>query len=156
MLQNAQRDRAQFAWIPMGDTCAFCLTLGSRGWQNQSKKAMKNGHAEHIHANCDCQYAVRFDGRSTVEGYDPEALKAQYDSFEGKPREKINAWRREKYAANPEKYRELTSGATNEEIARKLFISVKTVESYRAKIMNKLGLKTRAELVEYALKKKLL
>ena len=81
MLQNAQRDRAQFAWIPMGDTCAFCLTLGSRGWQNQSKKAMKNGHAEHIHANCDCQYAVRFDGRSTVEGYDPDALKAQYDSF---------------------------------------------------------------------------
>ena len=95
MLQNAQRDRAQFAWIPMGDTCAFCLTLGSRGWQNQSKKAMKNGHAEHIHANCDCQYAVRFDGRSTVEGYDPDALKAQYDSFEGTPQEKINAWRRE-------------------------------------------------------------
>lgn len=95
VLQNAQRDRAQFAWIPMGDTCAFCLTLGSRGWQNQSKKAMKNGHAEHIHANCDCQYAVRFDGRSTVEGYDPEALKAQYDSFEGTPQEKINAWRRE-------------------------------------------------------------
>ena len=95
MLQNARRDRAQFAWIPMGDTCAFCLTLGSRGWQNQSKKAMKNGHAEHIHANCDCQYAVRFDGRSTVEGYDPDALKAQYDSFEGTPQEKINAWRRE-------------------------------------------------------------
>ena len=95
MLQNAKRDHAQFAWIPMGDTCAFCLTLASRGWQYQSAKTMKNGHAEHIHANCNCEYCIRFDGKSTVEGYDPDALKAQYDSFEGTPQEKINAWRRE-------------------------------------------------------------
>ena len=26
-LINAERDGAQFAWIPMGDTCAFCITL---------------------------------------------------------------------------------------------------------------------------------
>ena len=45
-LKNAQRDGAQFAWIPSGDTCAFCLTLASRGWQNMSDKALKNGHAE--------------------------------------------------------------------------------------------------------------
>ena len=50
----------------------------------------------------------------------------------------------------------IARGYGNKEIGEKLFISVKTVESYRAKIMNKLGLKTRAELVEYALKKKLL
>ena len=95
MLQNARRDGAEFAWIPMGDTCAFCLTLASRGWQYQSKKAMKNGHAEHIHSNCDCEYCVRFDGKSTVAGYDPEALQEKYYSFEGKPDEKIRAWRRE-------------------------------------------------------------
>lgn len=50
----------------------------------------------------------------------------------------------------------LARGYGNKEIGEKLFISVKTVESYRSKIMNKLGLHTRAELVEYALKKKLL
>ena len=50
----------------------------------------------------------------------------------------------------------IARGYGNKEIGEKLFISVKTVESYRAKIMNKLGLRTRAELVEYALKKKLL
>ena len=50
----------------------------------------------------------------------------------------------------------IARGYGNKEIGEKLFISVKTVESYRAKIMNKLGLKTRAELVDYALKKKLL
>ena len=32
-LQNAQRDGAEWAWIPHGDTCAFCITLASRGWQ---------------------------------------------------------------------------------------------------------------------------
>ena len=31
ILQNAQRDGAQFAWIPSGETCAFCITLASRG-----------------------------------------------------------------------------------------------------------------------------
>ena len=39
MLRNAARDGAQFAWIPSGDTCAFCITLASRGWQYQSKKS---------------------------------------------------------------------------------------------------------------------
>lgn len=50
MLKNALRDGAEFAWVPNGDTCAFCMTLASRGWQKASKKAIKNGHAEHIHA----------------------------------------------------------------------------------------------------------
>lgn len=45
-LKNAERDGAQFAWVPHGDTCAFCITLASRGWQYMSKKAMRNGHAD--------------------------------------------------------------------------------------------------------------
>lgn len=99
MLQNAKRDRAQFAWIPMGDTCAFCMTLASRGWQYMSKKAMANGHAEHIHANCDCEYCIRFDTTSTVEGYDPDRYLEMYENAEGDtPQDKINAMRRELYA----------------------------------------------------------
>ncbi len=94
-LKNAQRDGAQFAWIPHGDTCAFCLTLASRGWQYMSKNALKNGHAEHIHANCDCEYSVRFDGSSTVEGYDPDKYLEMYNNAEGStPNEKINSMRR--------------------------------------------------------------
>lgn len=42
-------------------------------------------------------------------------------------------------------------GHTNQAIADKLFLSVKTVESYRARLMTKLGLKTRAELTQMAL-----
>lgn len=94
-LKNAMRDGAQFAWVPHGDTCAFCITLASRGWQYMSKKALKNGHAEHIHAHCDCEYAVRFDGKSTVAGYDPDKYLRIYEGMPGKtPDEKINSLRR--------------------------------------------------------------
>ncbi|HXG41465.1 MAG TPA: response regulator transcription factor [Dehalococcoidia bacterium] len=48
------------------------------------------------------------------------------------------------------------AGYTNQEIARQLFISPKTVDTYRQRIMEKLGLQRRSELVRYALKKGLL
>lgn len=100
-LHNAIRDHAEFAWIPSGDTCGYCLTLASRGWQQISKKTLKKGHAEHIHANCDCQYAIRFDGKSTVEGYDPDKYLEQYENAEGRtPEEKINSMRRANYIKN--------------------------------------------------------
>ena len=102
-VQNALRDGAQWAWIPQSDTCAFCITLASRGWQRASKKAIKNGHAEHIHANCDCMYAIRFDDTTNVEGYEPEKYLEVYQNAEGAtPKDKINAMRREFYAANKE------------------------------------------------------
>ena len=45
----------------------------------------------------------------------------------------------------------LALGHTNQEIAQKLFISVRTVDTHRAHIMRKLQLDTRAELVMFAL-----
>jgi DNA-binding NarL/FixJ family response regulator len=45
----------------------------------------------------------------------------------------------------------LALGYTNQEIGAKLYISVRTVETHRAHIMQKLNLTTRAELVLYAL-----
>lgn len=45
----------------------------------------------------------------------------------------------------------LALGHTNQEIAEQLYISVRTAESHRAHIMQKLSLSTRAELVRYAL-----
>ncbi len=47
-------------------------------------------------------------------------------------------------------------GHTSVEIARKLQLSPRTVESHRANIHRKLGLSTRAELVRYALRRGLL
>ena len=103
MLKNAIRDRAEFAWIPVGTTCAFCITLASRGWQRISNKALKNGHAEHIHANCDCSYMVRHSSDFDVSGYQPEKYQRMYYDAEGnKPKDKINSMRREFYQENRE------------------------------------------------------
>ena len=98
-LKNAVRDGAEWAWVPHGDTCPFCITLASNGWQKASSKVLKGGHAEHIHANCDCEFAIRFAHNTTVAGYDPEKYLAQYNAA-GRD---INKMRRVNYAANKER-----------------------------------------------------
>lgn len=114
---------AQFAWIPSGDTCAFCLALAANGWQYQTEGAAAS-HAEHIHSNCDCTYAVRFGNDGGIEGYDPDAIAEQIwddvvaqgatdgykdlDSFYHGAfnSDVINAVRRQNYARNKEEINE--------------------------------------------------
>ena len=98
-LKNAVRDGAEWAWVPHGDTCPFCITLASNGWQKASSKVLKGGYAEHIHANCDCEFAIRFDHNTTVAGYDPEKYLKQYRDAGGD----INKMRRVNYADNKER-----------------------------------------------------
>jgi two-component system, NarL family, response regulator NreC len=45
----------------------------------------------------------------------------------------------------------LAQGHTNQAIADRLFLSVKTIETYRARIAEKLGLRTRADIIRYAI-----
>jgi two-component system response regulator NreC len=47
-------------------------------------------------------------------------------------------------------------GHTSAEVARTLALSPRTVETHRARIHKKLGLATRADLVSYALRRRLL
>ena len=50
-----------------------------------------------------------------------------------------------------EVFRLVALGHSNSEIAELMFLSVKTIETYKARLMRKLGLGTRAELVRFAL-----
>lgn len=92
---NAIRDGAEWAWVPHGDACPFCRMLASNGWQRASKNLLKKGHAQHIHANCDCEFAVRFSREFDVSGYDPEEYLRQYRDAGSD----VNAMRRIDYAA---------------------------------------------------------
>ena len=92
---NAIRDGAEWAWVPHGDACPFCRMLASNGWQKASKNLLKKGHAQHIHANCDCEFAVRFSREFDVSGYDPEEYLRQYRDAGSD----VNAMRRIDYAA---------------------------------------------------------
>ena len=46
----------------------------------------------------------------------------------------------------------VASGKSNKELAERLFISLKTVETHKTHILDKLGLKNSTELVKYAIK----
>lgn len=101
ILKNAKRDGAYFAWIPSGDGCPFCRVIASNGWRKAGKKTLKGNHATHIHNNCKCEYAVRFNSSLGVEGYDPEKFYKEYDEADGSNwNDKVNSMRRSDYAEN--------------------------------------------------------
>jgi two-component system, NarL family, response regulator NreC len=67
---------------------------------------------------------------------------------------------RDSYSALTEREREIlklvAEGLTNNQIAERLYISPKTVDTHRTHIMDKLNLHSRAELVKYAMRRGLL
>lgn len=96
-LLNARKGRAQCAWVPNGDTCAFCIMLASRGWRSVDD----NPQVEHLHSNCDCTYAIRYNNETEIAGYDPEAYYEEYKDAEGRTtEEKLNSMRRSYYKRN--------------------------------------------------------
>ena len=80
-------------------------------------------------------------GARLVEAAAAERKRAEVDPLSEREREVL---------------RLLALGHTNQEIAKMLYISVRTAETHRAHIMQKLGLSSRAELVRYALSEGLL
>ena len=80
-------------------------------------------------------------GARLVEADAEERKRAELDPLSEREREVL---------------RLLALGHTNQEIAKMLYISVRTAETHRAHIMQKLRLESRAELVRYALEQGLL
>ena len=80
-------------------------------------------------------------GARLIEAAAAERKRAEVDPLSEREREVL---------------RLLALGHTNQEIAKMLYISVRTAETHRAHIMQKLGLASRAELVRYALSEGLL
>jgi two-component system response regulator NreC len=80
-------------------------------------------------------------GARLIEAEVAAALRAEQDPLSAREREVL---------------RLLALGHTNQEIAKRLYISVRTAETHRAHIMQKLRLESRAELVRYALAQGLL
>lgn len=106
-LKNAIRDKAYYAWIPMGDTCPFCLSIAAEGWQRATAQALAGGHAEHIHGNCDCSYATKHEAETSYKAYDPSQYSKIYDNAEGDTEEeKINYMRRQAYKTNKDRINE--------------------------------------------------
>lgn len=109
-----------------------------------------SGYVTKTHADSDLLRAIREVVRGEVFLY-PSAAKLllrRYQETEAgeeqSPLQKLSAREREVLALTAE-------GFSSSEIGQKLFISPKTVDTYRSRIMQKLGLRHRTELVRFAL-----
>lgn len=119
-------------------------------------KAGASGYVRKTAADEELVEAIRVVARGDVFLY-PSATRMLLDDYLAQVRA---GYEQDSYETLSEREREilrlLAEGHTNAEIAQKLNISVKTVETYRTRIMEKLHLRTRAELVRYALRKGLI
>lgn len=108
VMLNAQKNGAEYAWIPGGaETCAFCIALASNGWQPASKATAMGEHADHIHDNCECEFAIRFDRDTQYSSYDADKYAQIYSDADGRSsQDKINSIRRDLYADNADKINE--------------------------------------------------
>jgi DNA-binding NarL/FixJ family response regulator len=113
-----------------------------------------SGYVTKANADVDLAEAIRTVARDEVFLY-PSAAKLLLQRYrtdeEGEegPLEALSEREREVLGLTAE-------GFSSTEIGKKLFISPKTVDTYRSRIMQKLGLTHRSELVRFALKTGLL
>ena len=87
------------------------------------------------HAAAGCQYCTLTHASAPVGPASAETGRSQLEALSEREREVLGL---------------IARGFTNQQAADKLFLSVKTVESYRSRLMSKLGLKNRAEVTQFA------
>jgi len=116
----------------------------------QTLKAGASGFVHKSSADRELIDAIRTANRGDVFLY-PSAIKKLLGEYlrgeSGKANEKDSLTKRER-----EVLKATAEGYTNHEIAEQLVISPKTVDTYRQRIMEKLNLHHRSELIRYALK----
>lgn len=114
-----------------------------------------SGYVTKKSADQDLTRAIRTVARDEVFLY-PSAAKLLLQGYRGRaepqepdPLQQLSEREREVLALTAQGY-------SSREIGKKLFISPKTVDTYRSRVMEKLGLNHRAELVRFALRTGLL
>jgi DNA-binding NarL/FixJ family response regulator len=114
-----------------------------------------NGYVRKTSADQDLTHAIRTVAKDQVFLY-PSAAKLLLQGFKTKaepagpdPLEKLTDRERDVL-------QQTVQGFSSSEIGERLFISPKTVDTYRSRVMEKLGLTHRSELVRFALQTGLL
>jgi two-component system response regulator NreC len=110
-----------------------------------------NGYVRKTSADHDLTTAIRTVARDEVYLY-PSAAKLLLQGFQMKQEEKEHDPVEKLSDREREVLRMTAEGFSSTEIGEKLFISPKTVDTYRARVMEKLGLNHRSELVRMAVR----
>lgn len=118
----------------------------------ESLQAGGSGYVPKSAAGSDLVEAIRKAQRGEVFLY-PSAIKRLLGEYLNALSTSDQANRQETLTGREREVLKLTAeGFTNHEVAEKLVISPKTVDTYRQRIMEKLDLHHRSELVRYALR----
>jgi two-component system response regulator NreC len=117
-------------------------------------EAGASGYLTKTSADSDLVDAIRIVARGEVY-LPPRATRLLLQQYKGKPTEEV-AQLHDLSTREQEVLALTAEGFSSREIGEKLFISPKTVDTYRGRIMEKLGLNHRSELVRFALKTGLL
>lgn len=137
---RAAAPAAKIIVVTMHDDPAYvrsAIAMGAVGYINKSAADTELIHA--VRAVTRGRVFIDVGDAATLESIlapKPTPRKSPVDTLSEREREVL---------------REVARGYTNQQIANDLGLSVKTVESYRARLMRKLGLKERADLVRVAL-----
>lgn len=110
-----------------------------------------NGFVRKTSADHDLTAAIRTVARDEVFLY-PSAAKLLLQGFKVKATERDHDPLQKLSERERDVLQMTAEGFSSTEIGQKLFISPKTVDTYRARLMEKLGLTHRSELVRTALK----
>jgi DNA-binding NarL/FixJ family response regulator len=129
------------------------LVLSMHGEQQYAARALKAGAAGYLNKDSAAEQlvgALRKIAAGGVHVSDTAAAGLIFARSEaGAPHERLSD-------REFEVFKQLAGGASPTGIARQLNVSVKTVSTHKARILDKLGLSGTAELVRYALEHKLL
>lgn len=137
--------QSRFLFLTMHDDATYlrlALSAGAAGY------VLKQA------ANTDLLAAIRvvYQGGTYLH---PTHRSLLFDHEEAKPAEGEDAAREEYNRLSPrekEILRLIAMGYTNRQAATELFLSEKTIETYKSRLMNKLGFQARTQLVRFALR----
>jgi two-component system response regulator NreC len=139
-----------------GKTRVLVLTM--HGEEEHLLPVLEAGGSGYVHkrsADEELIEAIRTVARGDVFLY-PNAAKLLLQGFRGKGVRDADDPLRRLTERELEVLGYTAEGFSSAEIGRKLYISPKTVDTYRSRIMEKLGLHHRSELVRFALQQGLL
>ena len=124
----------------------------------EALKAGASGYVPKKAADTELIAAIRAVNRGEVFIYSSFAKTMVTRMFHGKSSYQEEAIDRYERLSRREQevLKAVAQGYTNQQVANQLYLSVKTVETYKARIMEKLNLHSRAELVRFALQRGLL
>ena len=141
-------------WLKAEYPHLHVLIMSVNDEQQYAVRALKEGASGYLMKNSAPEELVKAlrkiaDGGYYISSLFSESLALGITSYEAAPHEKLSE-------RESQIFHLLVSGNSIKEISKSLYISGKTVSTYRARVLEKMDMKTNADMIVYALKNKLI